>query len=660
MKIKLSASAIWLIVTVAAAQPQATVADSGGPSHPIALSAEAFPLSQVRLLDGPFRDAMGRDEVYLLSLDCDRLLYNFKVNAKLPTQARPYGGWEAPSGELRGHSVGHYLSACSLMYASTGDARFKERVDKIVAGFAECQTALGSNATHFGFLAAWPESFIDRVEAGRQVWAPWYTLHKIMAGLLDANQLCGNAQALEVLTNMANWVNFRVGRLSDEQMQASLRNEYGGMNEVLANLYGVTGNADYLKTAEAFNQKTLFDPLAAGEDRLNGLHANTQIPKMIGAARQYELTGDKRAKDIASFFWDRVAEHRSYVIGGHSDREHFFPTNDFARHLSAETAETCNTYNMLKLTRHLFSWDPSARTMDFYERALYNDILASQDPDQGMFVYLMSLKPGHFKTYSTPENSFWCCVGTGMENHAKYGDTIYFHNDQSLFVNLFIPSELSWPEKGLSVRQETKFPESDATRLNIKAAKPVSLAMQIRWPEWSENLSVRVNGRSQKISGQPGGYVSVNRTWQNGDRVDIQLAMKLHTEPLPGTSNIVAVLYGPVVLAGELGTNGMPKTYAGNQTALVRVPDPAVPVFVGDATTILKKIKGAGAPLVFRTKNLSPPGEVTLVPLYRANHERYTVYWNLVNAADAKKPAAALSSETELALRKALDEDGWE
>jgi hypothetical protein len=247
-----------------------------------------------------------------------------------------------------------------------------------------------------------------------------------------------------------------------------------------------------------------------------------------------------------------------------------------------------------------------------------------------------------------------------MENHAKYGDTIYFHNDQSLFVNLFIPSELSWPEKGLSVRQETKFPESDATRLNIKAAKPVSLAMQIRWPEWSENLSVRVNGRSQKISGQPGGYVSVNRTWQNGDRVDIQLAMKLHTEPLPGTSNIVAVLYGPVVLAGELGTNGMPKTYAGNQTALVRVPDPAVPVFVGDATTILKKIKGAGAPLVFRTKNLSPPGEVTLVPLYRANHERYTVYWNLVNAADAKKPAAALSSETELALRKALDEDGWE
>ncbi len=636
MKTCLLSPAIWLVAAVAAAQPPAPVNVGDRPTRPIALSAEAFSLSQVRLLDGPFRDAMRRDQLYLLSLDCDRLLYVFRINANLPTEARPYGGWEAPNVELRGHSVGHYLSACSLMYASTGDDRFKERVNKIVAGLAACQSALGTNSTHFGYLSAFPESFMDRVETGRQVWAPWYTLHKIMAGLLDANQLCANAQALEVLTNMANWVTFRVGRLPEEQMQASLRTEYGGMNEVLANLSGVTGNADYLKAAAAFNQKSLFDPLAAGDDRLDGLHANTQIPKMIGAARQYELTGDKRDGEIASFFWDRVAEHRSYVIGGDSDHEHFFPTNDFARHLSAETAETCNTYNMLKLTRHLFSWAPSARTMDFYERALYNDILASQDPDQGMFVYLMSLKPGHFKTYSTPENSFWCCVGTGMENHAKYGDTIYFHNDQSLFVNLFIPSELSWPEKGLSVRQETKFPETDATRLNLKVARPVSLAMQIRWPNWSEKFSVRVNGKSQKVSGQPGSYVSVSRIWQDGDRVDIQLAEKLHTEALPGASNIVALLYGPVVLAGELGTNGMPNPYARNQTDLVRVYDPLAPAFVGDANSILKKIKQTGAPLVFKTRNLAPPNEVRLVPLYLANHERYTVYWNLVRASNAK------------------------
>jgi hypothetical protein len=656
MKAALLATAFSLVITAAFPQTPVAVPASEAPVQPAALKAEPFPLAQVRLLDSPFQDAMLRDQKYLLSLDCDRLLHTFRLNAGLPSQAKPYGGWEAPSGELRGHSVGHYLSACSLMYASTGDARFKERADKIVAGFAECQAALGSNATHYGFLSAWPESFIDRVEAGRQVWAPWYTLHKIMAGLFDASQLTGNAQALSVLANMADWVKFRVDRISVDQMQRSLQTEYGGMNEVLANLYGVTGNADYLKTAEAFNQKTLFDPLAAGEDRLNGLHANTQIPKMIGAARQYELTGDKRDADIAGFFWDRVALHRSYVIGGHSDREHFFATNDFARHLTAETAETCNTYNMLKLTRHLFEWNPSAASMDFYERALYNDILASQDPDQGMFVYLMSLKPGHFKTYSTPENSFWCCVGTGMENHAKYGDTIYFHNDNSLYVNLFIPSELSWPDKGLSVRQETKFPESDTTRLSLKAAKPVSLAMQIRWPEWSGKLTVKVNGRSQTISGQPGSYVSLSRTWKDSDRVDIQFAMKLHTEPLPGTSNIVALLYGPLVLAGELGTNGMPSPYARNQGDQVRVQDPPVPAFVGDTTSLLNQIKSTRTPLVFQTKTLGQTNGVKLVPFYRANHERYTVYWNLVSAADAKKGSAALSSEAELAMRRALDE----
>ena len=432
--------------------------------------------------------------------------------------------------------LGHYLSALSLMYASTGDAELKQRVDYLVAGLAECQSNSVSAGFHAGYLSAFPESFIDRVENRKPVWAPWYTLHKIMAGLFDASQLCGNAQALEVLTNMANWVKFRVDNLPEEKMQASLDTEFGGMNEVLANLYGVTGNADYLKTAEAFNQKTIFDPLARGEDKLNGLHANTQIPKMIGAARQYELTGDARDADIAKFFWERVALHRSYVIGGHSDREHFFPTNDFAKHLSAETAETCNTYNMLKLTRHLFAWQPDATTMDFYERALYNDILASQDPDTGMFTYFMSLKPGHFKTYSTPDISFWCCVGTGMENHAKYGDTIYFHGDNSLFVNLFIPSELSWPEKNLVVRQETKFPESDTTVLTFQTPTPAQLALKIRWPAWAEKISVRVNGKKQKISGAPGSYVSLDREWHNGDRVEIQLPMKLHTEPLPGTT----------------------------------------------------------------------------------------------------------------------------
>jgi uncharacterized protein len=619
--------------------------------------AQPFPLSQVRLLDSPFRDAMVRDQNYLLSLDCDRLLRNFRVNANLPTDAKPYGGWEEPNCELRGHSVGHYLSACSLMFASTGDARFKQRVDIIVSGLAECQNALVTNDSHAGYLSAFPESFIDRVENRQNVWAPWYTLHKIMAGLLDANQLAGNVQALEVLTRMANWVKFRVDNLPEVKMQASLNTEFGGMNEVLANLYGVTGNADYLKTAEAFNQKKIFDPLALGEDKLNGLHANTQIPKMIGAARQYELTGDARDADIAKFFWQEVALRRSYVIGGHSDGEHFFPTNNFAKHLSVETAETCNTYNMLKLTRHLFEWSPDATEMDFYERALYNDILASQDPDTGMFTYFMSLKPGHFKTYSKPDISFWCCVGTGMENHAKYGDTIYFHGDNSLFVNLFIPSELSWPEKNLVVRQETKFPESDVTQLNFKTQTPVQLALKIRWPAWSEKISVRVNGKKQKISGAPGSYVSLDREWQNGDRVEIQLPMKLHAEPLPGVTNIVAVLYGPIVLAGNLGTNGMPNPYARDQLDLAKIPDPKVPVFVGNQKTFLKKIKATGAPLVFQTKNLGQPDDVTLIPFYQVNHERYSVYWNIVSAADWKNNPAQISVTGDRLLQTALKEN---
>ena len=645
------------IATIFVASAALALSSNGDVKSVVILQAQPFPLSRVRLLDSPFRDAMLRDENYLLSLDCDRLLRNFRVNANLPTDAKPYGGWEDPACELRGHTVGHYLSACSLMFASTGDARFKERADKIVAGLAECQNALATNGSHAGYLSAFPESFIDRVENRQKVWAPWYTLHKIMAGLLDANQLCGNAQALDVLTNMANWVKFRVDNLSEEKMQASLDTEFGGMNEVLANLYGVTGNADYLKTAEAFNQKKIFDPLAAGEDKLNGLHANTQIPKMIGAARQYELTGDQRDADIAKFFWQEVALQRSYVIGGHSDYEHFFPTNDFAKHLSAQTAETCNTYNMLKLTRHIFEWSPDAVAMDFYERALYNDILASQDPDAGMFTYFMSLKPGHFKTYSTPENSFWCCVGTGMENHAKYGDTIYFHGDNSLFVNLFIPSELSWPEKNLAVRQETKFPESDTTRLNFQTQTPVQLALKIRWPAWAEKISVRVNGAKQKISGAPGSYVSLDREWQNGDRVDIELPMKLHTEPLPGTSNIVAVLYGPIVLAGNLGTNGMPNPYAKDQWDLVKISDPQVPVFVGDAKTLLKKIKPTDEPLVFQTKNLGEPNDVTLIPFYKANHERYSVYWNVVSAEDWKNNPQKASATGEELLKMALNEN---
>jgi hypothetical protein len=306
-------------------------------------------------------------------------------------------------------------------------------------------------------------------------------------------------------------------------MQRALGNEHGGMNEVLANLYAVTGNPDHLKLARAFNHEAVFAGLAAGEDKLNGLHANTQIPKITGAARQYELTGDQRLHHIAEFFWQRVALNRSYVIGGDSDREHFFPTNDFSKHLSPETAETCNTYNMLKLTRHLFEWEPSAKLMDFYERGLYNQILASQDPESGMMTYFVPLQTGRFKTYSTPLQSFWCCVGTGMENHAKYGDTIYFHGRDALYVNLFIPSELHWTDKGVAVRQETKFPEEETTTLTFDCASPAKFALHIRRPAWAGAMTVRVNGRKQKVMTGPGSYLTIERVWRKQDKVEVRL-----------------------------------------------------------------------------------------------------------------------------------------
>ncbi len=612
----------------------------GGVQTAVDLSAQEFPPQDVRLLDGPFKDAMERDAHYLLRLEPDRLLSGFRAEAGLKPKAEKYGGWESQG--IAGHILGHYLSACARMYQDTGNRQFLDRVNYTVDQLAECQKANGN-----GYVAAIPDgkkifAEVARGEIRSQdfnlngAWVPWYTIHKEFAGLIDAYRFCGSAKALAVATNFADWVTVTTKNLSDAQWQRMLVCEQGGMNEAMANLYALTGNTNYLSLAEKFYHQAVMDPLAHGDDLLDGLHSNMQIPKTIGAARLYELTGQPRYADIAKFFWDRVALHRSYVIGGNGDREHFFPVNDFTRHLDAATCETCCTYNMLKLTLHLFEWSPSAAEMDFYERALYNDILASQDPDTGMFVYLMSLEPGGFKTYSTPDDSFWCCVGSGMENHSRYGQAIYLHGDNSLYVNLFIASKLSWPEKDLVVRQDTKFPDQDTTRLTFQCKQPVKLALKIRWPAWAESpIGIWVNGKAEPISGQPDSYVTLDREWHNGDVVKIHLPMRLQTVPLPGTTNLLAVLYGPIVLAGELGTNGMPADpYATDQTKFVKWPAPPVPVFVSTAGSLLQHIRLTSQPLVFRTKNLGQPEDVTLVPLYRVTHQRYTVYWQVLSPSE--------------------------
>jgi DUF1680 family protein len=621
------------------------------PKVAVTLAARPFPLQDVRLLDGPFREAMQRDQKYLLALEPDRLLHNFRVNAGLPSTARPLGGWEAPDVELRGHSVGHYLSALALMYASTGDERFKARGDLMVAELAKVQAALPSRGAHAGYLSAFPEELIDRVDARQKVWAPYYTLHKIMAGLLDMYQLCGNRQALDVLQKQAAWVTFRMDRLTRERQQAMLMTEHGGMTEVLANLYAVTGNPDHLRTARAFDHEFLLGPLARRQDPLNGLHANTQIPKIIGAAREYEMTGEARYRDVAAFFWERVALARSYANGGHSDAEEFFPPEEFSHHLGTSSSETCNTYNMLKLTRHLFAWAPSARLMDFYERGLYNHILASQDPATGMMIYYCPFAPGAFRTYSTPDASFWCCVGTGLENHGKYPDTIYFHANGTLFVNLFIASELTWREKGLRVRQETRFPEQDNATLTFTADRPVTLAVQVRWPSWAvDGLVLTVNGTARQAEGKPGSYVAVEREWRTGDTLTIRAPMRLRTEAMPDDPNVLAILYGPVLLAGDLGKDGLVDAgrygrYGPSIPALNHLPPVTVPVLVSEPDRLLPAIGPvSGQPLTFHTNGIGQPHDVTLVPLARAFDIRYNVYWTRYSPAEWGRKRVAIEA----------------
>ncbi|MGO8926201.1 MAG: beta-L-arabinofuranosidase domain-containing protein [Limisphaerales bacterium] len=603
----------------------------------IALQAQPFPLSDVRLLDGPFKHAQDLDQHYLLSLDVDRLLYSFRVNAGLPSTAKPYGGWEEPKSEVRGHFVGHYLSACALMYASTGDERLKEKGEALVAGLAVCQAKFPS-----GYLSAFPEEFIDRVEKQQPVWAPYYTLHKIFAGLLDTYVLCGDQQALEVARKFGDWAVARNARLTDAQMQAMLGNEHGGMNECLANLYAVTGEEKYLAISRRFNHQAVIGPAMQRQEKLTGLHANTQFPKFIGVSRQYELTGDESLRAAATFFWNTVVHERSYVIGGNSDGEHFSPKEKLSTALGPSTTETCNTYNMLKLTRHLFCWDPQVEYADYYERALFNHILASQNPEDGMMCYYVPLRSGSRKTYCDRENSFWCCTGTGVENHAKYGDSIYFHaGDSTLFVNLFIASELDWRERGLKVRQETAFPTADATKVIFTCEQPVELELRLRWPSWAKRgLMVTVNGDPLKIAGRPGSWLPLKRVWRSGDTVTVKMPFSPHTEGFADNPDRFAFLNGPIVLCAQVD------------------PVKPFPAVVAEREQVVQALKPAGKPNtftappeIFRAPGAS--GGVTLEPFYAMHGGRhYEVYFDRFSPAQWKEKEGDYAAE--LARQRAL------
>lgn len=592
----------------------------------VAINALPFPLHNVRLLDGPFKDTMEKNRKYLHELESDRLLHNFRATAGLPSAAEPLGGWEEPKVELRGHFVGHYLSGCALTYEAMGDEELKKKADGIVAELAKCQMALGKA----GYLSAYPEEFIDRVIEGKRVWAPWYTLHKIMAGLLDMHTFCGNKQALGVLEKMAAWAKMRMDKLTDDEMQKMLKVEFGGMSEVLADLYAVTGNPDYLALAKRFDHKAVLDPLAERRDQLKGLHVNTQIPKVIGAAREFELTGENYYHNIATYFWDQVTTARSYATGGTSNYEGW-QSEPFklADQLSNATHETCCTYNMLKLTRKLFTWKPDPSYADYYERALWNGILATLDPLTGMTMYYVPMASGWYRTFGTPRDSFWCCTGTGVESHAKYGDSIYFRHDRSLFINLFIASELKWPERKLTLRQETGFPEEEGTTLILSTKKDINLDLRIRIPSWAtKGASVSINGEKQDVSASPGSYLSLDRKWKNGDRVKVETPMSLQIQRMPDDPNLATVMYGPLALAGELPTEDLPEKDVYGPYHATGEPG-AAPDFVVKSEDLESWIQPVdGRPLTFRTVNIGKPNDVTLVPFYRLFGKRYALYWH--------------------------------
>ncbi|MGU3390825.1 glycoside hydrolase family 127 protein [Sphingomonas sp. M1A8_2b] len=604
-----------------------------------AATVTPFDLSDVTLGDSPFLHAQRQTEAYLLTLQPDRMLHNFRVNAGLKPRAPVYGGWESDPTwadiNCHGHTLGHYLSACALAYRSTGTASYKRRVDYIARELAACQKAANS-----GLVCAFPDgaALVAAHLRGEPITGvPWYTLHKVYAGLRDGAVLADSATARAVLLKLADWAVIATRPLSDVQFETMLETEHGGMSEVFADLYAMTGKAEYRQLAERFAQKAILIPLAKRRDMLDAMHANTQLPKIIGYQRVWEITGKPEYHAAAAFFWQTVALTRSFATGGHGDNEHFFPMADFADHVfSAKGSETCCQHNMLKLTRALFLHDPQVAYVDYYERTLYNGILASQDPDSGMATYFQGARPGYMKLYHTPEHSFWCCTGTGMENHVKYRDSIYFHDADALYVNLFLPSSVRWRDKDAVVTQTTSFPETPTTTLRWNSKRPTTATLKLRHPHWSETAVVLVNGVETARSTAPGRYVDVARTWRDGDRVELRLAMDVAVQHAPAAPDIVAFTYGPLVLAGALGRDGLA---AGSDIIVSErkygeynaVPF-AAPTLAGDPATMAAAIRPGSKPLEFAT--VSAEGQpIRLIPYHRIAHERYATYWKVTRGA---------------------------
>ena len=569
---------------------------------------QPFSMTQVHLLPSRFLENMKRDSAWMMAIPVGRLLHSFRnTSGAFSSKEGGYmtmqklGGWESLDCDLRGHTTGHLLSAYATLYAQTGSVAVKAKADSIVCGLKEVQQAYGRD----GYLSAFGEGLIDRNIQGKSVWAPFYTLHKIVQGLIDQYALCGNEQALEIAKGMGNWAYNKLKPLSEETRKKMIRNEFGGFNEAMYELYALTRDEKYLWVAKFFYHNDKIDPLKNGNNDLGMNHANTFIPKLLGEARNYEMFGANDSRKAAELlFWTLVNDH-AFVTGELSDKEHLFKPSEQSKHLTGYDGENCCTFNLLKLADHLFSWNPNSKIADYYERALYNHILGQQDPATGMVCYFTPLQTGAYRLYSTRDKSFWCCVGSGFESHVKYASSIYFHSEKDLYVNLFIPSKVDW--EGMSLVQETAFPSSSTTSFTVKG-KQKNFALRLRYPSWTTKMNIKVNGKSVRAAKGADGYVAISRLWKAGDKVDVSFGMQLREEATKDDASKVAWVYGPVVMAGKLDAVehpfSDPSKYNDYYTYDFQIPASAV-----------EKAKYE------RRK------EVELIPFYDAHHCRYVVYW---------------------------------
>lgn len=628
------------IAGIGMAIPLSAFAQKSGNSFP--RSAKPFPLESVRLTPSMYLDSVAANTRYLHKLEPDRLLHNFRVHAGLRPKGEVYGGWERDT--IAGHTLGHHLTACALIHAHTDDAECKKRVDYVVAELAECQAQASD-----GYVAGFTRRKDGKTENGRVIfdeivagdirsagfdlngcWVPFYNWHKLFAGLLDADKHCGNKVAIKVAVKLAGFIDGVFAKLNDEQVEKMLHCEHGGMNESMAELYVRTNDKRWLALAERIRHKRVLGPMFEQKDELPNIHANTQIPKVIGLARLYEITSKPEYSTAANFFWKNVTTKYSYVIGGNSDREYFQAPNTISKHITEQTCESCNTYNMLKLTRHLYSWNTQSAFFDYYERAHLNHMMAHQNPRTGMFAYMSPLMSGTARSFSNESNSFWCCVGSGIESHSKHGESVWWHSGDHLIVNLFIPSTLDWAEKKAKVHLTTAYPlGEDVTVKFSNITKPSEFPVSVRIPQWCEDPSIQVNGKSERLV-RDGGYVTVKRKWKTGDMLTLNVPMKLRIEPTADDPSTIALLYGPTVLAADLGE------------AKSKF-DGVAPALVG--SDLLASLKPEPEFANFKTTGIGRPNDLTIRPFYSQWERRTAVYFKRFNDAEWAREQAEYAAE---------------